>query len=315
MSRENPMVSVILTTYGHEAYIKEAISGVLIQICDFEVELIIANDCSPDHTDSVVQNIINTEPKALWIKYINHKTNKGMMPNFLWALEQCKGKYIAFCDGDDYWTDPYKLQKQVDFLDNNLDYGLIYTRSINFNQLTKKFYNNNLFSKVNSFNELIESNKISTLTVLLKKDLVVSYFNEISPEKEKWLMGDYPMWLFASLKSKIHFHDEVTGVYRVLEESASNTNDIKKRELFIISTFKIKLFFLEYCGEPFDKIRLSDQMNMTLCSNAINYSHITLALTYFKRVKNLYLKIKLIKKGLIYCIRFVFQYLKNLNGS
>ena len=128
-------------------------------------------------------------------------------------------------------------------------------------------------------------------------------------------MGDYPMWLFASLKSKIHFHDEVTGVYRVLEESASNTNDIKKRELFIISTFKIKLFFLEYCGEPFDKIRLSDQMNMTLCSNAINYSHITLALTYFKRVKNLYLKIKLIKKGLIYCIRFVFQYLKNLNGS
>jgi len=309
------LVSILCLTFNHENYIQDCIEGFLIQKTNFKYEVLIHDDASTDLTSSIIKKYEKTNPGIIKATYQSENIHSKGINLINYNLPNAKGKYIAFCEGDDYWTDPFKLQKQVDFLDNNLDYGLIYTRSINFKQLTKKFYKNNLYSKVNSFNELIESNKISTLTVLLKKDLVVSYFNEISPEKEKWLMGDYPMWLFASLKSKIYFLDEVTGVYRVLEESESNTNDIRKRELFIISTFKIKLFFLEYCGEPFDKIRLSNQMNMTLCSNAINYSHITLALTYFKKVKNLNLKIKLIKKALIYYLRFVFQYLKNLNGS
>ena len=105
-------VSVVMITYGHEKFIREAIEGVLMQECDFEVELILANDCSPDQTDSVIQDIIKNHPKGCWIKYIRQENNIGMMPNFIFALKQCKGKYIALCEGDDYWTDPLKLQKQ-----------------------------------------------------------------------------------------------------------------------------------------------------------------------------------------------------------
>jgi glycosyltransferase involved in cell wall biosynthesis len=110
-------VSVIMITYKHEQFIAKAIEGVLMQKCDFEVELIIADDCSPDKTEEKVFQIIKNHPKNSWIKYTKHKTNKGMISNFNWALNQCKGKYIAMCEGDDYWTDPLKLQKQVDFLE------------------------------------------------------------------------------------------------------------------------------------------------------------------------------------------------------
>lgn len=115
-------VSVIMITYKHEQFIAKAIEGVLMQKCDFEVELIIADDCSPDKTEEKVFQIIKNHPKNSWIKYTKHKTNKGMISNFNWALNQCKGKYIALCEGDDYWTDPLKLQKQVDFLEANQEY-------------------------------------------------------------------------------------------------------------------------------------------------------------------------------------------------
>lgn len=115
-----------MITYMHEAFIAEAIEGVLMQEVDFPVELIIADDCSPDKTNQIVSNYIDTHPKGHWIKYTRHDKNKGMMPNFVWALEQASGKYIALCEGDDYWIDNKKLEKQVAFLEVNSDASLSY---------------------------------------------------------------------------------------------------------------------------------------------------------------------------------------------
>jgi glycosyltransferase involved in cell wall biosynthesis len=124
--QQNLKVSVCMITYGHEKYIRDAIEGVLMQECDFEVELILANDCSPDSTDKVIQDILENHPRKSWIKYFKHEKNLGMMPNFIFAMQECQGKYIALCEGDDYWTDPLKLQKQVDFLEANPDYVVCY---------------------------------------------------------------------------------------------------------------------------------------------------------------------------------------------
>jgi glycosyltransferase involved in cell wall biosynthesis len=125
-SQNTPLVSVVMITYKHEAFIAEAIEGVLMQECDFEVELIIADDNSPDKTSLIVSKYIETHPKGQWIKYTRHERNKGMMPNFIWALEQAKGKYIALCEGDDYWIDSSKLEKQVSFLEANSNASLSY---------------------------------------------------------------------------------------------------------------------------------------------------------------------------------------------
>jgi glycosyltransferase involved in cell wall biosynthesis len=114
-----------MITYAHENYIEQAINAVLMQECDFEVELIITNDCSPDNTDGVIKKIIKNHPRSSWIKYIKHDKNIGMMTNFVFTFNEARGKYIAICEGDDYWTDPNKLQKQIDFLENNSEYNLV----------------------------------------------------------------------------------------------------------------------------------------------------------------------------------------------
>ena len=94
-------ISVIMITYGHEKFIRQAVEGVLMQKCNFNVELIIANDASPDKTSDIVYDIIKTNPNANRIKYINRDKNIGGQNNFKDAFEQCKGKYIAHCEGDD----------------------------------------------------------------------------------------------------------------------------------------------------------------------------------------------------------------------
>jgi glycosyltransferase involved in cell wall biosynthesis len=112
-------VSVCMITYKHEAFISQAILGVLSQITDFGIELIIADDASPDHTEELVRGLIDFSSNGNSIRYFRHKKNIGMRLNFIWALKKCRGEYISLCEGDDYWTDPYKLQKQINFMDAN----------------------------------------------------------------------------------------------------------------------------------------------------------------------------------------------------
>src|SRR5258706_16274760 len=102
--RDSPIVSVCMITYAHEVFIAQAIHGVLQQETDFQIELIIAEDASPDNTEKIVAGIIKSHPKGNCIKYFRHPRNLGMRLNFIWALQKCSGKYVALCEGDDYWT-------------------------------------------------------------------------------------------------------------------------------------------------------------------------------------------------------------------
>lgn len=130
MNKILPKVSLVTITYGHDKYIEETLDGVLMQQYDGPIEFIIANDNSPDNTDAIIQAYLANHqiPDNFDIRYTCHPENKGMMPNFIWALKQATGKYIALCEGDDYWTDPLKLQKQVDFLEENPEYSCCFHR-------------------------------------------------------------------------------------------------------------------------------------------------------------------------------------------
>ena len=142
----NLFVSVCMITYNHESYISEAIEGVLMQNVDFDFELIIADDCSTDKTEQVVQNFIDNHPKGNLIKYKRHERNLGMMPNFVWALRMCKGDYVALCEGDDFWTYPFKLKTQVDFLNRHKEFSMTFHDSIFFaTESKKKFSEKYLF--------------------------------------------------------------------------------------------------------------------------------------------------------------------------
>lgn len=205
-------VSIVMITYNQELYIKEAILGVFSQITNFDIELIVADDCSTDKTESVIQEIINTHPKRNTIKYTRHATNKGMMPNFIWALEQCTGKHIAMCEGDDYWTDPYKLQKQVDFLEANPEYVLCF-HPVKILEPDGALVDDYI-TKVPENYETIETlaergNYIHTPSVVFR-NIIKSFPQELNESP----IGDYFIYMLLAQYGKIGMINDVMGVYR-----------------------------------------------------------------------------------------------------
>ena len=209
------MVSVVMITYGHENFIQQAIEGVLMQVCNFDVELIVANDCSPDQTDLVIKNIIQNHPNGNWIKYYNHEKNLGVMPNFTFALEKIKGKYVALCDGDDYWTDPLKLQKQVDFLEKNAKYNIcghsVACSQYNF-FLEKKLLLNQ--DTIYSLKEVIQTNPIHTSSFCFRNNIDFSGNNF-----ENFMLNagiaDYPMLVLFAQPNGVFVFKDIMSVYRI----------------------------------------------------------------------------------------------------
>ncbi|HON18882.1 MAG TPA: glycosyltransferase [Salinivirgaceae bacterium] len=208
----NMLVSVIMITFNHEKYISQAIEGVLMQEIGFPYELIIANDCSPDNTDAIVKDYINHHPKGKIIKYFSHAQNIGMQPNFIFAAQHCTGKYIALCEGDDYWTDPLKLQKQVDFLERNPEYNIC------FHDVEILAPNPEVVSQKNiqwndrdtfTTDDLLDFGNIMHTPSVVFRNIVKEY-----PFKNA-ITGDYFLHLMVSLNSKIFRIKETMAVYRV----------------------------------------------------------------------------------------------------
>ena len=204
-----------MITYGHEKYIKEAIKGVFIQRTSFSVELIIANDCSPDHTDEVVHKFLKNTPSNITVKYSRHDENKGMNENFLWALEQASGKYIALCEGDDYWTDPLKLQKQVDFLEENEEYVIHSGKAqiLKDNKLGKTI-GDPLSKKTYDIADFYTKNNLVTCTAMFR-NISISLSNF-----EGLVFGDWKLYtLLLSQKSGnlAYVADVIYSVYRIHE--------------------------------------------------------------------------------------------------
>ncbi|NLI41548.1 MAG: glycosyltransferase [Caldisericales bacterium] len=252
-SHEPPLVSVCMITYNHEPYIAQAIESVLMQQTDFPVELVIGEDCSTDNTRAIVCDYRERYPERIHLLLPEH--NLGMFPNFVATLQACDGRYIALLEGDDYWTDPFKLQKQVDFLEVHPEYGLVHTdcdflyvkNSVTLHAINKS---DPLFIHVQEYDQneifdllLVYKYRIVTPTVLFRRDLYFAIIDELSRTTSRFLMGDAPMWLEMSRLTKFHYIDDVTAVYRILPESASHSKGRSKRLRFKLSSAEMRVYY------------------------------------------------------------------------
>ena len=249
-------ISVIMITYGHEKFIRQAVEGVLMQKCNFNVELIIANDASPDKTSDIVYDIIKTNPNANRIKYINRDKNIGGQNNFKDAFEQCKGKYIAHCEGDDYWTDPYKLQKQINFLETNPDYVLTFHK-IKILQ-PNGILVDDFITKIPENYQTIEAlaqygNYIHTPSIVYK-----NIINELPFEMMISPIGDYFLYMIIAQHGKLKYFEESMAVYRFGVGIHSTQGHIKMAK----SNFKLFTLLLSYFNDPkINQILLDRQLN------------------------------------------------------
>lgn len=113
-------VSACIIVYNHEKYIRDCLEGALSQQVNGDYEIVISEDRSTDNTRQIVEEYQRKYPDKIKL-FLNEK-NLGLIGNWVKSMQRCQGEYLAICEGDDYWTDPYKLQKQIDFLDSNPDY-------------------------------------------------------------------------------------------------------------------------------------------------------------------------------------------------
>jgi glycosyltransferase involved in cell wall biosynthesis len=211
-----------MITYGHEKFIEEAIYGVLNQECDFDVELVIANDCSPDGSDVIIKKIIQNHSRGKWIKYIKNSVNLGMMSNFSMALHECSGKYIAICEGDDYWTNPNKLQKQVSFLEANPEYVLSFHNAEIINTIyNKKHLFVDSYSKAEyNVDDVFKSWLMPTASMVFR-----NCFEDNLPEfLVQGTHGDLALQVYLFEFGKFFAHNEIMSVYRINETSVTISN-------------------------------------------------------------------------------------------
>jgi glycosyltransferase involved in cell wall biosynthesis len=162
-----------MITYNHEKFIAQAIESVMMQKTNFPIELIIGEDCSTDNTRAICIEYQKKYPKIIELQL--PEINKGMTRNCIENMLAAKGKYIALCEGDDYWTDPLKLQKQVDFLEANPDYSLCCHRYKIYNENTKELTltHESLFENLNS--DGIEIDVETNLKAWLTKTVTVAF--------------------------------------------------------------------------------------------------------------------------------------------
>lgn len=168
------MVSICCLTYNHEKYIAQAVEGFIMQETNFAFEIIIGEDCSKDGTRKILEEYVSRYPDK--IKLITSAYNVGASNNGVRVFKAARGKYIAVCDGDDYWTDPLKLQKQVDFLERNEKFVMCghYSKKITENNEIH-YINFNPKPLVYSFSDVMaeKNTNTSTLTILFRNSVEI----------------------------------------------------------------------------------------------------------------------------------------------
>lgn len=229
-----PLVSVCMITYNHEDFIVQAIRGVLMQNTNFKFEFIVCDDASQDKTVQLLNDQEVRNPNCNLI-LTSHKKNLGMMPNFIFALQQCKGTYIALCEGDDYWTDPFKLQKQVDFLRAHPEYVITYHNAKVIDgkgTLVKDSKLPDTAKKDYSAEELMKARFVLTLTMCYRNCL-----DSFPPEFKKITNGDSFLTSLLGQHGKGKYLDTISpAVYRAHPEgiwsNLSELNKLKRRFQF-----------------------------------------------------------------------------------
>ncbi len=243
-----PVVSICCITYNHENYIEQALQSFLMQETSFPFEIVIHDDASPDNTADIIRRYEKEYPNIIKPLYQTEnqksKFKGGMNPRFNYP--RAKGIYLAMCDGDDYWTDPHKLQKQVDFLEANPEYVLCHTDvkidekfKIHENRILKcwNYQDDNLDYRLAIFSPLA-----FTCTALFRN---IKFRDE---RFYKIMSGDWMLWIKLTLYGKAKFLKAPTAVYRKgvgVSVNAIWHTDFNVRARFLLNQLSLNFSFIK----------------------------------------------------------------------
>src|SRR5205823_4249963 len=224
-------VSVLVTTYNHERYIAQALDSVLMQETDFDYEIVILEDCSTDATREIILAYQKRHPDNIRLRLAakNQCSNKPFAEEF----QAARRPYLAMLDGDDYWTSPKKLQKQVEFLGAHPECALCFHNALRIYEGENRAPILHTIAgqkRISAIEDIWEHNFIAGCTPMVRKDALDTF-----PEwYHNLLWGDWPLYILCALHGKIGYIDEILGVYRIHSEGFwSRLNAIQKLEWWI----------------------------------------------------------------------------------
>lgn len=213
----DPLVSVLILTYNHEKYIRDAVEGCLEQKTDFHYEIIVHDDASTDGTTEIIKKYVDKYPDLIFpILQSENQLSKGVNITPTILIPMAKGKYIAFCEGDDFWTDSEKLQKQVDFLELNPNYSGSAHQSIVYLKENSRKFKSNVKSDL-FLTDLVGQRLFHTASLVFRKDLILKY-----PPLPKYIVSfDRLLFILISANGPIRYTDKEMCIYRKHDEGMS----------------------------------------------------------------------------------------------
>ena len=225
MNNNLSLVTIASTTFNMEAYVAEALDSWLAQKTSFPFDIVISDDGSTDRTCDVVRSYAERYPNIRLIS----SGHIGKMPNFIRSLKESKGKYVALCDGDDYWIDPYKLQKQFDFMESHPEFSECFTNSYVLDTVTgkKKIAKTQIWDEATT-EGLLKHRDDDNVQMSPGHTSTFFYRNQFLEEYPEWMYGDvmtdFPLYMLMSKYGKAKFINDITSVYRHRPEGVSSKN-------------------------------------------------------------------------------------------
>lgn len=204
-----PLVSIVCVTYNHEATVAETIDSFLMQETDFAIEVLIGEDCSTDRTREICAAYAEKHPQR--VRVIISAENVGPQANYIRTLKEVRGRYIAYCEGDDYWTDPRKLQKQVDLMESDPDCALCFHKAVELKNGERREFAPAVPRPRFSIDDLFLENFLRSCTVL--------YRNVLRGDYPDWFydleIGDWAFHILHAQHGYVAYMDESMACYRV----------------------------------------------------------------------------------------------------
>jgi len=241
------IITVCVITYNHNEFISHALNSIAAQKTNFNYDILIADDCS---TDGTKEKVLAFSKSRSNVSLILQGSNVGPAKNFIELISTPKTKYISYLEGDDYWTDPYKLQKQVDYLEANPDVSCCATRfnAIYNNAVKKTLFPNHTKIIKHDLVSVLNSNwsPVQTLTMVFRTDILKPKLHLLA--NKSIYAGDYTMTVLLALKGEIHVLPDNTGNKREDSEGVweSLHDSLKCRKLIETMDETAKLIPFKY---------------------------------------------------------------------
>ena len=247
------LVAIKCATYNHEPYIRDALEGFVMQKTNFPFVAIVHDDASTDGTPDIIREYAEKYPdiiKPIYETENQYSKRDGSLRRIMNAAVEASGaKYVALCEGDDYWTDPLKLQKQVDFLESHPDYSMVFAN-------VKYLYENgdtdiplNLETREYAPIELYEAYISPTPTILFRSSIFHSNVYHRFSQIKRPVFGDLTLFMACGVEGKIYGMEDIVCCYRRLYSGASF---YLKRVPYL--HFKNRIAISKYLGKDFKEI-------------------------------------------------------------